>query len=68
MDYTIFIVRTDVNACDCTQGVYGHHKRVREKSLAAPGNRTCVGSMLVRCLLTELYPHNKPQSFKESSC
>ena len=24
MDYRIFNVHTDVNACDCTRGLYGH--------------------------------------------
>ena len=40
-------VRTD--ACDCTQGLYGHRKRVctgcrlwEKKNLAAPGTRTRV--------------------------
>ena len=31
MDYGIFDVRPDVNACDCTRGVYGH--TVRESAL-----------------------------------
>ena len=55
MDYRIFNARTDVNACDCTQGMYGHHKEslhwkltLGEKSFAAPGNRTCVSGVLVR--------------------
>ena len=46
---------TDVRECDCTRGVQTH---VREsapkvdsgrKSLATPGNRTCVSGMKVRC-------------------
>ena len=44
MDYRIFNVRTGINACVCTRGVYGHRKKVcteswtlKEKSLAAPG-------------------------------
>ena len=32
MDYRTFIVRTDVNACNCMQGVYGHWKRVCTES------------------------------------
>ena len=28
----IFNVRTDVNACDCTQGLYGHRNRVCAES------------------------------------
>ena len=55
MDHGIFNVRTDVNACDCTQGAWAsweslHWKLTLErKSLAAPGNRTCVGGVLARC-------------------
>ena len=54
MDHGIFNVRKDVNACDCTRGF---PDTVREsalkvdpgrKSLASPGNRTCVGSVPVR--------------------
>ena len=54
MDYRILNERTDVNACDCTRGCTD---TVREsalkvdfgrKSLAAPGNRTCVSGVLVR--------------------
>ena len=46
---------TDVNTCDCTQGLYWWYKRVCteswlwEKSLAAPGNWACVSGVLVRC-------------------
>ena len=32
MDYEVFNVRTDVNACDCARGVYGHRKRVCTES------------------------------------
>ena len=55
IDYKIFNVRTDVNACDCTRVCTD---TVREsalkvdsgrKSLAALGNRTCVGSVPVQC-------------------
>ena len=41
MDYGIFNVRTDVNACDCAQGVYRHQRESAlkvdfgRKSLAA---------------------------------
>ena len=46
--FGIFNVHADVDACDCTQGLYGHRKRVctgnwlGKKSLAAPGMWTCV--------------------------
>ena len=55
MDYRIFNMRTDVNAWDCTQGCTDTHIRVfteswlGEKSLAVPGNRTYVSSVMVRC-------------------
>ena len=56
MDYGIFNVRTDVNVCDCTRGCTDTVREStlkvvsgRKKSLAAPGNRTCVGSVPVRC-------------------
>ena len=56
MNYGIFNVCTDVNACDCTRGCTDTRKRVcteswlwEEKSLAAPGNRTCVSGVTVRC-------------------
>ena len=41
----IFNVHTYIDACDCTRGPSaGHRWRVcTEKSLAAPGTRTCVG-------------------------
>ena len=39
--FAIFNVRTDVDACHCTQGLYGHCTG-RKKSLAAPGSRTRV--------------------------
>ena len=32
MNYEIFNVHTDVNACDCTRGMYGHRKRVCTES------------------------------------
>jgi len=44
--FGIFKVRTDVDVCDCTQGLCGHRKRVcteswlGEKSLAISGSRT----------------------------
>ena len=56
MDYGIFNVRTDVNACDCTRECTD---TVREsalkvdpgrKILCRSGNRTCVSGVPVRCL------------------
>ena len=53
--YGIFIVRSDVNTCDCTQGctdtirVCTESWLWGEKFLAAPGNRTCVDGVPVRC-------------------
>ena len=48
-----FNVRTDVNSCDCarrcTDTVRKSALTHGEKSLAAPGNRTCVGGVPVRC-------------------
>ena len=57
MDYRIFDVRTDVNACDCTRGCTNTVRESalkadcgrEEKSLAAPGNRTSVSGVPVRC-------------------
>ena len=55
MDYGIFNVRTDVNACDCAKGCMD---TVRESALkvdsgikipCSTGNRTCVGDVPVRC-------------------
>ena len=60
MDYGIFNVRTDANACDCTMGCTD---TVRESALKVdsgrkitrrPGNRTCVGGVPVP---TDLYPY-----------
>ena len=49
MDYGLFNVRSDVNACDCTRACTDTRKRALhwkltpgEKSLAAPENQTCV--------------------------
>ena len=63
MDNKIFNVRTDVHACDCTRGCAD---TVREsalkvdperKSLAAPGNRTCVSSVPARrCTNSATFP------------
>ena len=53
--FWIYNVRRDVNASDCTGRLYGHRKSLHwkltqgEKSLAAPGNRTCVSGVPVRC-------------------
>ena len=46
MGYGIFNVHTYLNACDYTRGCI---VTVKKKSLAAPGNQTCVGDMPVRC-------------------
>ena len=50
----IFNMGTDINACDCARRLCRHCKRVwtkklnlGERSLAAPGNRTCLSSMAV---------------------
>ena len=57
MDHRSFSVRTDVNACDCTRGMYGHRKSLHwkltlgEKSFAAPRNQTCVG----RCVKKKVF-------------
>ena len=47
--FGIFNVRADVDACDCTQWLYGHRKEslhrkltLEEESLAAPVDRTLV--------------------------
>ena len=46
--FGIFSVGTDVDACDCTRGLYGHHRRVHwkltlgQKTFAVPGTRTRV--------------------------
>ena len=84
MDYRIFNVRTDVNACDCTWGRGGgggmntrkslHWKlTMGEKSLAALGNQTCVSGVMVRCCNQQLHPHpswlfTMWQSFSDQSC
>ena len=56
MDYHgIFNVRTDVNACDCTQGCTDTLREsalkltLWEKSLSMPGNWTCHSGMPVQC-------------------
>ena len=44
--FGIFSMHTDVDACNCTQGLYGHRKTLYwkltlgEKSLAASGTET----------------------------
>ena len=55
MDCMIFHVRTDVNACDCTRECMDTVRESalnvdsrREKSLDAPGNRTCVSGVPVQ--------------------
>ena len=55
--YRIFKVRTDVNACNCTRRCTDTIRESalkvdswrKKKSLAAPGNRTCVSGVLVWC-------------------
>ena len=56
MDYGLFNGRTDINVCGCTRGFTDTVRESalkvdssRKKSLAAPGNRTCVGSVPFRC-------------------
>ena len=53
MDYGIFNVHRDVNACECTRRVTATVRqpalkvdsgRKKKKNLAAPGNRTCVAA------------------------
>ena len=54
MDYRIFNMHTDVNACDCTRGCMDTVDKAAVKvdsritSLAAPGSGTCVGSVPVQ--------------------
>ena len=54
MDYRVFNVRTDVNACDCTWGVRTPKESLHwkltlgRKSLVAPGNRTFVSGLTGR--------------------
>ena len=54
MHYGIFNVHTNENARDCTSGCTDNVTESAlkvdsgEKSLAAPGNRTCVGDVPVR--------------------
>ena len=66
VDYRIFNVRTDVNACDCTRECTDTRKRVcteswvwEKKTLAAPGNRTCVSGVTVQCSTNELHSLGK---------
>ena len=54
MDYRIFNLHTDVNACDCTLGIwtpkeYTLKVTLGRKSLVTPGRWTCVSGMMVRC-------------------
>ena len=64
-DYTIFNVRADVNACDCTQGCADPLRESalkvdcwREKKyFAAPGNRTCSAACQSDALPLELHHH-----------
>ena len=66
MDYRIFTVCTDVNACSCTQECTALYESPRsmlilaEKFLAAQGNQTSVACQS-DSLSTELHPHpNSP--------
>ena len=59
----IFSVHTDVNACDCTQGMYGHHKRVCAESvlweknpLPHGGIKPASAAWQSDALATELHP------------
>ena len=63
MDYGIFNVRTDVNACECTQGVYWHPKRVSTESwlweknpLPHQGIKPALAACQSDALPTELHP------------
>ena len=81
VDYRIFNVHTHVNACDCTRGCTDtvreslHWKStLGEKSLAAPGNRTCVSGVAVRCSTSwaisppSVLPVRAHSNHKYSSC
>jgi len=43
--FGIFIVRTDVDECDCTRGLYGHRKSARkahsQHRFPAPSSKLC---------------------------
>ena len=55
MDYRIFIVRTDVNACNCTQGLQTPKESLQwkltlgRKFLATRGDLTGISGVTVRC-------------------
>ena len=55
MDSRIFIMCTDVNACNCTQGLRTPKESLQwkltlgRKSLAAPRNRTCISGVTFWC-------------------
>ena len=55
MDYRIFIVHTDVDAYDCsqgcmdTEGVSALKVALGRESLAALENGTCISGVTVRC-------------------
>ena len=63
MECSIFHVRTDVNACDCTEGCMDTKRESAlkvdsgKKSLAAPGNWTCASGLMVRCSTTWVTSH-----------
>ena len=61
--FGIFNVRTDVNACDCTRGLYGHRKRVcteselwEKNSLPHRGIEPASAACWFHALPTELPP------------
>ena len=54
MDHGIFNMHTDVNVCNCTWECMDTVESALKvncgrKSLAAPGNSTCIGSVPIRC-------------------
>ena len=55
MDYRIFNVHTDVNACDCARECMDMYESLHwkltlgETFLAAPGDQTCISSMTLKC-------------------
>ena len=73
MDYRIFILCTDVNACDCTPGCTDTERESAvkadwgKKNLAAPGTRTFVSGMMIRCF-NQLTYIPSPGSCVTQSC
>ena len=72
MDYRIIDVHIDVNACDGTQWCADTIRQFApkltqgEKSLAAPGNRTCVRGVPVRRFIN--WATSPPQYFATTVC